>query len=91
MSEYPTRRLPIQHGNDGGYGGFSEEPEGRYTRTPRRRRRWPLILLIILVVLAGLLVIADRVAVHYADNEFATQIQKQGFSSKPSVSIQGFP
>ncbi len=92
MSEYPTQRLPIQHGNDGGYGGLFEEPDGRNSRTPRRRRRrWPLILLIILVVLAGLFVVIDRVAVHVADNEFATQIQKQGFSTKPSVSIQGFP
>jgi hypothetical protein len=91
VSEYPTQRLPIQHGNEGGYGGFFNEPEDRYSRTPRRRRRWPLILIMVLVVLAALLVIADRVAVHFADNEFATQIQKQGFSSKPDVSIQGFP
>ena len=91
MSEYPTQRLPIQHGNGGGYGGLIEEPEGRASRAPRRRRRWPLILLIIVVVLAGLLVVVNRVAVHLADNEFATQIQKQGFTTKPSVSIQGFP
>ncbi len=92
VSDYPTQRLPIQHGNGGGHGGFFDEPEGRYSRTPRRRRRrWPLVLLIVLVVLAGLFVVADRVAVHFADNQFATQIQKQGFSSKPDVSIQGFP
>ena len=92
MSEYPTQRLPIQHGNEGGHGGFFDEPEGRYSRAPRRRRRrWPLILVIVVVVLAALFVVADRVAVHIADNEFATQIQKQGFSSKPDVSIQGFP
>jgi hypothetical protein len=91
VSDYPTQRLPIQHGNDGGHGGFYNEPEGRYSRTPRRRRRWPLILIVVLVVLAGLFVVADRVAVHFADNQFATQIQKQGFSSKPNVAIQGFP
>jgi hypothetical protein len=91
VSEYPTQRLPIQHGNEGGHGGLFGEPEDRYSRTPRRRRRWPLILIIVLVVLAALLVVADRVAVHFADNEFATQIQKQGFTSKPDVSIQGFP
>ena len=90
MSEYPTQRLPIQHGNDGGpYGGSFEDGRARAPR--RRRRRWPIILLVTLVVLAGLLVIVDRVAVRYADNQFATQIQKQGFSTKPSVSIQGFP
>ena len=43
------------------------------------------------MVLAALFVVADRVAVRIADNKFATQIQKQGFSSKPDVSIQGFP
>jgi hypothetical protein len=91
VSEYPTQRLPIQHGNEGGQGGFFNEPEGRYSRAPRRRRRWPLILVIVVVALAALFVVADRVAVHVADNEFATQIQKQGFSSKPDVSIQGFP
>ncbi len=92
MSEYPTQRLPIQHGNDGGYGGgLIDDPDDRYRRAPRRRRRWPLVLLIVLVVLAALFVVADRVAVRFADNQFATQIQKQGFSSKPDVAIQGFP
>jgi hypothetical protein len=89
VSDYPTQRLPIQHGNDGGsYGAFGDDR----SRAPRRRRRrWPIILLVIVVVLAGLFVIVDRVAVRYADNQFATQIQKQGFSSKPDVSIKGFP
>lgn len=90
VSDYPTQRLPIQPGNDGGsYGGFFEDDRSEAPR--RRRRRWPIILLVIVVVLAGLFVVVDRVAVRYADNQFATQIQKQGFSSKPNVSIQGFP
>jgi hypothetical protein len=90
VSDYPTQRLPIQPGNDGGsYGGFFEDDRSPAPR--RRRRRWPIILLVIVVGLAGLFVIVDRVAVRYADNQFATQIQKQGFSSKPDVSIEGFP
>lgn len=90
VSDYPTQRLPIQPGNDGGsYGGFLEDDRSEAPR--RRRRRWPIILLVIVVVLAGLFVVVDRVAVRYADNQFATQIQKQGFSSKPNVSIEGFP
>jgi hypothetical protein len=90
VSDYPTQRLPIQPGNDGGsYGGFFEDDRSPAPR--RRRRRWPIILLVIVVGLAALFVIVDRVAVRYADNQFATQIQKQGFSSKPDVSIEGFP
>jgi hypothetical protein len=90
VSDYPTQRLPIQPGSDGGsYGGFFEDDRSQAPR--RRRRRWPIILLVIVVGLAGLFVIVDRVAVRYADNQFATQIQKQGFSSKPDVSIEGFP
>jgi LmeA-like phospholipid-binding len=93
VSEYPTQRLPIQHGNDGRQygGGFFEEPEDGYRAPRRRRRRWPLVLLVIVLFLAGLFVVADRVAVRYADSQFATQIQKQGFSAKPNVSIEGFP
>jgi hypothetical protein len=91
VSDYPTQRLPIQHGDDGGRSGFFDDPDDRQRRTRRRRRRWPLVLVIVVVVLAGLFVVADRVAVRYADNEFATHIQKQGFSSKPDVTIQGFP
>jgi hypothetical protein len=90
VSEYPTQRLPIQNGNDGGpYGGSFEDGRARAPR--RRRRRWPVILLVTLVALAVLFVIVDRVAVRFADNQFASQIQKQGFTSKPDVSIQGFP
>jgi hypothetical protein len=89
VSEYPTQRLPIQNGNDGGSYGTLQDGRSRAPR--RRRRRWPLVLLVTVVALAVLFVIVDRVAVRVADNEFATQIQKQGFSSKPDVSIQGFP
>jgi hypothetical protein len=94
VSDYPTQRLPIQPGGDGrSHGGLFEEPpgSGRPGRRTRRRRRGPIIFLVVVVVLLALFVVADRVAVAYADNQFATQIQKQGFSSKPHVTIQGFP
>jgi len=75
VSDYPTAPLPLQ-------------------QAPRRRRkktrRW-LYVIIALVMLLALLVIADRAAAAYAENKMATQIQSQGFSSKPNVSIQGFP
>ena len=61
---------------------------------PRRRRRgrgW-IALLIVLVVLAVLFVIGDQVAKAYAQNTIASKIQSSsGMSSKPSVSIEGFP
>lgn len=90
MSDYPTQRLPIQPGaDDGSYGGYYDD--GRSRRRPRRRRGL-IIFLVTLVVLAVLFVIADRVAVRYADNKFASQVQTQGgLSNKPTVNIEGFP
>jgi LmeA-like phospholipid-binding len=75
MSSGSTLRLPTP--------GF---PEPR-----RRRRRWPWILLAIVLVLLALLVVLDRVAVAYAENQAADQMKSQGFSTKPNVSIEGFP
>lgn len=49
-------------------------------------------LLITLVVLVGLAVVADRVAVHVADQKVAQQIQQQGkLAGTPDVAITGFP
>ena len=49
-------------------------------------------VLIPLFVLVALLVVADRVAVHYADRVVAQRVERdQGLSSKPDVSIGGFP
>ena len=49
-------------------------------------------LLIVVIVLAGLLVVADRVAVVVADRQIASRVQSAyKLSSKPSVSVQGFP
>ena len=51
-----------------------------------------IIFLVTLVVLAILFVVADRVAVRYADSKFASQVQTQGgLSNKPTVNIEGFP
>ena len=58
-------------------------------RRKRHRLRW---LLIVLIVLAGLLVAADRVAVHVVQNELADKIaQQQHLAQKPVVQIAGFP
>ena len=49
-------------------------------------------LLIVLVVLFGLFVVADRLALHFAEAEAATKIQSaRNLPEKPSVSIGGFP
>jgi hypothetical protein len=49
-------------------------------------------LLVVLVVLAGLLVVADRVGVVVAQSALAGQIQKQlNLSTKPDVTIRGIP
>ena len=55
----------------------------------RRRRRWPLITLIVIIVV---LVVGDRAANAYTENQMASQIQSSlGLSGKPHVTIQGFP
>ncbi|MCI3272039.1 LmeA family phospholipid-binding protein [Streptomyces cylindrosporus] len=50
------------------------------------------ILLIVVVILGGLFVIADRVAVHFAENEAADKVRStEGLDATPDVSIKGFP
>jgi hypothetical protein len=59
---------------------------------PRRRARWPWVLLSIVVVLAVLFVVADRVALHFAEDKAASTLQSsQHLSTKPDVSVGGFP
>jgi hypothetical protein len=80
MSNDPTLSLP----SPGVPPGI---PPGR----PRRRHRALWITLGSLITLLVLLVVLDRVAVAYANNQAAQQIQSQGFPTKPDVSIEGFP
>lgn len=101
--EWPAQ--PPQHtgraGRRPGYeqGGLLYDPDGSgdprrrgsYGRPRRRGKRW-IVLLVILAVLMVLAVIADQVAKAYAQNMIASKIQtSSGMSSKPSVSIEGFP
>src|SRR5579875_1552984 len=61
---------------------------------PRRRsraRRRLVAILVTLVVLAGLAFAIDRLARVYVENRVAAKIQSEGFSRKPSVTIDGFP
>jgi hypothetical protein len=51
-----------------------------------------LVVLVVLGVLVGLLIVADRVAVHVADGRVAQQVQRQGdLPGEPTVDITGFP
>ncbi len=80
----PTQRLPVNQGYQA-----PQDYRGPAPRTRRRRRRrWPWISLIAIIVI---LVAVDRVGVVIAENQMASQIQKQGFPTKPNVTIQGFP
>ena len=84
-----TQGLP---GNQG-FPGAQDYPGAQGYQAPptrrRRRRRWPLITLIVIVLV---LVIGDRAANAYTENQMASQIQSSlGLSGKPSVTIQGFP
>ncbi|MFI2413085.1 DUF2993 domain-containing protein [Streptomyces sp. NPDC018947] len=50
------------------------------------------ILLVVVVILGGLFVIADRIAVAFAENEAADRLRTtENLSSTPDVSINGFP
>jgi hypothetical protein len=63
--------------------------QGAPTRVRRRRRKWPLITLIVIILV---LVVGDRVANAYTENQMASQVQSSlDLSGKPSVTIQGFP
>lgn len=88
MSYDPTQPLP-----SGWRGQQSQAPTQVMPtmRTRRRRRRWPLITGIVVIIVLVLLVVADRVANAIAENTMASQIQQQGFPTKPNVTIEGFP
>jgi hypothetical protein len=50
------------------------------------------IFLIVVVILGGLFVIADRVAVHFAEGEAADKLKAtESLADTPDVSIKGFP
>ncbi|MET8981292.1 DUF2993 domain-containing protein [Streptomyces sp. NPDC004539] len=50
------------------------------------------ILLIVVVVLGGLFVLADRLAVNFAEGEAADKLKaNEGLAATPDVSIKGFP
>lgn len=80
MSNDPTLSLPSPG-----------VPQGAFPPRPRRRHRGLWITLGSVITLLVLLVVLDRVAVAYANNQAANQIQSQGFPTKPDVSIEGFP
>jgi hypothetical protein len=81
-----------QYGGQAGQAGAGYSDYG--SRAPRRRRRgrgW-IGLLITLIVLVVAFVIGDQFARSYAQNMIAAKFQKSaGMSTKPAVTIEGFP
>ncbi|WBB66192.1 DUF2993 domain-containing protein [Micromonospora sp. WMMD812] len=73
------------------------QAEPAYVERPRRRgRRALVVLLVLLLVLAGLLVVADRVAAGVAERAIADQVRQEvakqaAQSSPPEVEVGGFP
>ncbi|MFC0503733.1 DUF2993 domain-containing protein [Micromonospora costi] len=73
------------------------QAEPAYVDRPRRRgRRALVVLVVLLLVLAGLLVIADRVAVGVAERAIADQVRQEvakqnAQSAPPEVEVGGFP
>ncbi|MEH0577634.1 MULTISPECIES: DUF2993 domain-containing protein [Streptomyces] len=50
------------------------------------------ILLVVVVILGGLFVLADRLAVNFAEGEVADKLKaNEGLATTPDVSIKGFP
>jgi LmeA-like phospholipid-binding len=78
-------------------GGSSYQPTivgGYQPPGPQGRRRGGHGLrntIIALLVLIVVLVAIDRLAAFYVQGRIASQIQDEGFSGKPDVSIKGFP
>jgi len=50
-----------------------------------------VIIVAVVVAFSAVLLIADRVALSYAEDRVARQIGDRGFRAKPHVSIAGFP
>jgi len=79
-----TQRFEANQGYPAAHG--SQGPPARYRR---RRRKWPLVTLIVIVLI---LVVADRAANAYTEDQMASQVQSSlELSGKPHVTIQGFP
>jgi hypothetical protein len=59
---------------------------------PRRRHRGLRNTIVVVLAMIVLLIVGDRLAVLYAQNQVAQQFKEQGgFEGTPSVSIKGFP
>lgn len=74
----------------GGRDAYPGYPGGPAPKRRRRGRRWTMAIFALIVVVI-LLVIADRVALAVAENDFADQAVSNGMPVKPSVTIEGFP
>ena len=90
-SYQPPRGTGFQPPGEGSYqptivGGY--QPSGVQGRRRGHGLRNTIIALLVLIVV---LFAVDRLAAFYVQGRIASQIQDEGFSSKPDVSIKGFP
>jgi hypothetical protein len=81
-----------QPGDDQTGGAGYREQYGRRAARRRRRGRGWIALLVTLIVLAVLFVVGDQIAKAYAQNMIASKLESSsGLTTKPSVTIEGFP
>lgn len=75
------------------YAGSPDQPAvGRGAHIDRRRRRWAIALLVLCLATLVALIVVDRVAQTVAARRLATTVQtSQHLTSRPRVTIRGFP
>ena len=56
-----------------------------------KRRHTGRNVFVVVLALLIILVVVDRLAVYFVQGKIASEIQDQGFSTKPDVSVKGFP
>jgi hypothetical protein len=56
-----------------------------------KRRHTGRNVFVVVLSLLIILVVLDRLAVYFVQGKIASEIQDQGFSTKPDVSVKGFP
>jgi LmeA-like phospholipid-binding len=89
----PPNQPPNYGGGQPPYGGqpnYGNQPNMYGYQQAKQKRTGRRVLITVIVILVALVAL-DFGAKAFAENEAAVQIQKQGFPTKPSIAIAGFP